>query len=41
MRTRVESIDETVARLSVGIEEAAAKAQQMQAEFETVQGRRR
>ncbi len=39
MRTRVESIDETVARLSVGIEEAAAKAQQMQAEFETVQGR--
>jgi chromosome segregation protein len=39
MRTRVESIDETVARLTVGIEEAAAKAQQMQAEFETVQGR--
>ena len=39
MRTRVESIDETVARLSVGIEEAAGKAQQMQAEFETVQSR--
>ena len=39
MRTRVESIDETVARMSVGIEEAAAKAQQMQAEFEIVQGR--
>ncbi|WP_102142929.1 chromosome segregation protein SMC [Mycobacterium hubeiense] len=39
MRTRVESIDETVARLSAGIEEAAAKAQQAQAEFETVQGR--
>ncbi|HVQ51274.1 MAG TPA: chromosome segregation protein SMC [Mycobacterium sp.] len=39
MRTRVESIDETVARLSVGIEDAAAKAQQMQAEFEIVQSR--
>ena len=39
MRTRVESIGETVARLSVGIEEAAAKAQQMQAEFEIVQSR--
>lgn len=39
MRTRVESIDETVARLTGGIEEAAAKAQQMQAEFETVQSR--
>ena len=39
MRTRVESIDETVARLSVGIDEAAARAQQTQAEFETVQGR--
>ena len=39
MRTRVESIDETVARLSVGIEEAAAKAQQTQAEFETIQSR--
>ncbi|BCI52606.1 chromosome partition protein Smc [Mycolicibacterium litorale] len=39
MRTRVESIDETVARLTVGIEEAAAKAEQAQAEFETVQSR--
>jgi chromosome segregation protein len=39
MRTRVESIDETVARLTGGIDEAAAKAQQMQAEFETVQSR--
>ncbi len=39
MRTRVESIDETVARLSGGIEDAAAKAQQMQAEFETIQTR--
>ena len=39
MRTRVESIDETVARLSVGIDEAAARVQQAQAEFETVQGR--
>ncbi|HXL59235.1 MAG TPA: chromosome segregation protein SMC [Mycobacterium sp.] len=39
MRTRVESIDETVARLSVGIEDAAAKAQQTQAEFEIVQSR--
>lgn len=39
MRTRVESIDETVSRLSGAIEEAAAKAQHTQAEFETVQGR--
>ena len=39
MRTRVESIDETVARLTGGIEDAAAKAQQMQVEFETVQSR--
>ncbi len=39
MRTRVESIDETVARMTGGIEDAAAKAQQMQAEFETVQSR--
>lgn len=39
MRTRVESIDETVARLTVSIEEAAARAQQTQAEFETVQAR--
>ncbi|MEZ0342616.1 chromosome segregation protein SMC [Mycobacterium sp. pV006] len=39
MRTRVESIDETVARLSAGIDEAAQRAQQTQAEFETVQAR--
>jgi chromosome segregation protein len=39
MRTRVESIDETVARLTETIEEAAARAQQTQAEFEMVQGR--
>ncbi|MDY6998891.1 MAG: chromosome segregation protein SMC [Actinomycetota bacterium] len=39
MRTRVDSIDETVARLTVGIDEAAARAQQTQAEFEMVQGR--
>ncbi|BBX17495.1 chromosome segregation protein SMC [Mycolicibacterium duvalii] len=39
MRTRVESIDETVARLSAGIDEAAQRAQHTQAEFETVQGR--
>lgn len=39
MRTRVESIDETVARLTGGIEDAAAKAQQTQAEFETIQSR--
>ncbi|GFM19268.1 MULTISPECIES: chromosome segregation protein SMC [Mycobacteriaceae] len=39
MRTRVESIDETVARLSTGIDDAAARAQQTQAEFETVQSR--
>ncbi|WP_193043459.1 chromosome segregation protein SMC [Mycolicibacterium baixiangningiae] len=39
MRTRVESVDETVARLTVGIEEAAARAEQAQAEFETVQSR--
>ncbi len=39
MRTRVESIDETVARLTAGIDEAAARAQQTQAEFETVQSR--
>ncbi|MGE2718820.1 chromosome segregation protein SMC [Mycolicibacterium celeriflavum] len=39
MRTRVESIDETVARLSVAIDDAAARAQQTQAEFETVQSR--
>ena len=39
MRTRVESIDESVARLSVGIEDAANRTQQAKAEFETVQGR--
>ena len=39
MRTRVESIDETVARLSAAMDEAAARAQQTQAEFETVQSR--
>lgn len=39
MRTRVESIDDGVMRLSVNIEEAAAKAQQAKAEFETVQSR--
>lgn len=39
MRTRVESIDETVARLTVGIEEAAVKLETAQAEFETVQSR--
>ncbi|MGV0851099.1 chromosome segregation protein SMC [Mycolicibacterium phlei] len=38
-RARVESIDETVARLTDAIEEAAAKAQHMQAEFETVQNK--
>ncbi len=39
MRTRVESIDETVARLTAGIEEAAARAQQTQVDFEMVQSR--
>ncbi|MFN8088362.1 MAG: chromosome segregation protein SMC [Mycobacterium sp.] len=39
MRTRVESIDDGVVRLTLAIEEAAEKAQQAQAEFETVQGR--
>ncbi len=39
MRTRVESIDETVARLTETIEEAGTRAQQSKAEFETVQGR--
>ena len=37
MRARVESIDERVARLSEGIEEAADRSQQAQADFETVQ----
>lgn len=39
MRARVESIDDSVARLSERIEEAAARAQQTRAEFETVQAR--
>jgi chromosome segregation protein len=39
MRTRVESIDDGVMRLSVNIEEAAARVQQTKAEYETVQGR--
>ncbi|WP_029114935.1 chromosome segregation protein SMC [Mycobacterium sp. URHB0044] len=39
MRTRVESIDEGVARLSVSIEEAAARVEATRAEFETVQAR--
>jgi chromosome segregation protein len=39
MRARVESIDDSVARLSERIEEAAARAQQTRAAFETVQGR--
>ncbi|AGL28358.1 chromosome segregation protein SMC [Mycobacterium tuberculosis CAS/NITR204] len=39
MRARVESIDESVARLSERIEDAAMRAQQTRAEFETEQGR--
>ncbi|HEV7421648.1 MAG TPA: chromosome segregation protein SMC [Mycobacterium sp.] len=39
MRTRVESIDEGVARLSVSIEDAATRVQVARAEFETVQSR--
>ncbi len=39
MRARVESIDDSVGRLSQRIEQAAARAQQSRAEFETVQGR--
>jgi chromosome segregation protein len=39
MRARVESIDERVARLTEGIEEAAQRADVAKAEFETVQGR--
>jgi len=39
MRARVESIDDGVARLSENIEQAAARAEQTRAEFETVQGR--
>ncbi|CQD10559.1 chromosome partition protein Smc [Mycobacterium lentiflavum] len=39
MRARVESIDDSVARLSERIEHGAARAQQARAEFETVQSR--
>jgi len=39
MRTRVESIDDGVVRLTTAIEEAAQRAQQAQAEFEMAQGR--
>jgi chromosome segregation protein len=39
MRTRVESIDEGVARLTVSIEDAATRVQTTQAEFEIVQAR--
>ncbi|WAC89948.1 chromosome segregation protein SMC [Mycobacterium sp. Aquia_213] len=39
MRARVESIDDSVAKLSERIEHGAARAQQTRAEFETVQGR--
>ncbi|MCB1289979.1 chromosome segregation protein SMC [Mycolicibacterium sp.] len=38
-RARVESIDDGVARLSTGIDEAAARTEAARAEFETVQGR--
>lgn len=39
MRARVESTDDSVARLSERIEEATTRVQQTQAEFDTVQGR--
>ncbi len=39
MRARVESIDDSVMKLSERIEQAAARVQQTRAEFETVQGR--
>lgn len=39
MRARVESIDDQVSQLSRRIEDAAARAQQTRAEFETIQGR--
>ncbi|TPG36866.1 chromosome segregation protein SMC [Mycolicibacterium hodleri] len=39
MRTRVESIDEGVARLTVSLEEAAIRVQQSRVDFETVQTR--
>ncbi|MCX6484314.1 MAG: AAA family ATPase, partial [Mycobacterium sp.] len=38
-RARVESIDEGVARLTAGIDEAAARTEAARAEFETVQSR--
>jgi chromosome segregation protein len=39
MRTRVESIDDGVTRLTVGIEESATRVQQSRVDFETVQNR--
>src|SRR6201991_4970090 len=39
MRARVDSIDDSVAKLSERIEEAASRTQQAKEEFETVQGR--
>ncbi|MCW2731226.1 MAG: condensin subunit Smc [Mycobacterium sp.] len=39
MRTRVESIDEGVARLTVSLEESAMRVQQSRVDFETVQTR--
>ncbi|MCV7423466.1 chromosome segregation protein SMC [Mycobacterium yunnanensis] len=39
MRTRVESIDEGVARLTVSLEESALRVEQTRTAFETVQGR--
>ncbi|MEU0494272.1 chromosome segregation protein SMC [Mycobacterium sp. NPDC006124] len=39
MRTRVESIDEGVARLTVSLEESAMRVEQSRTAFETVQGR--
>lgn len=39
MRARVESTDDSVARLSERIEDAATRVQQTRAEFESVQGR--
>ncbi|MCW2515846.1 MAG: condensin subunit Smc [Mycobacterium sp.] len=39
MRTRVESIDEGVARLTVSIEESALRVQQSRVDFENVQNR--
>ncbi len=38
-RARVESIDDGVARLTIAIDEAAARTEAARAEFETVQGR--